>query len=260
MTVRCADLDSFFDAELEADQAEAFRQHLVTCKRCQDDLHGRMQESVAAYEDDPVLARGSRRSVLERRLVTREVPAPEVPAPVRQVAAPPPATTPARPAHSRDRRRRHPAVVLAPILAAAAALPLWLAVRSPEALALAIAVEPGTSVARDKTPRGKTAGERTARVGDILRTSAHGDRHRAIWVYLDDRHLVVACPSNDPRCSGDGDDLVLRLPLDAFGDYTIIALGSDTVVSVPAAGQTLDSAMAAQPASVHRVTDYIKVE
>lgn len=43
----CADLDYYFDDELPAEQADAFRDHLATCERCQRLLHGRMQEQVA---------------------------------------------------------------------------------------------------------------------------------------------------------------------------------------------------------------------
>lgn len=62
MTLCCLDLDSFFDGELEANQAAMFRQHLGTCVCCQAALHGRMQERVAACENDS--SRGSRDSAV----------------------------------------------------------------------------------------------------------------------------------------------------------------------------------------------------
>ncbi|HEY0193721.1 MAG TPA: zf-HC2 domain-containing protein, partial [Kofleriaceae bacterium] len=45
MTDRCNDLDLFFDRELEAAAADAFRDHLAGCASCQDGLEGRMLEA-----------------------------------------------------------------------------------------------------------------------------------------------------------------------------------------------------------------------
>lgn len=46
MTTSCDDLDTFFDGELPADRARAFRVHLASCARCQELLHGRMLEAM----------------------------------------------------------------------------------------------------------------------------------------------------------------------------------------------------------------------
>jgi CHAT domain-containing protein len=51
MTERCDDLDLFFDGELEAEAAQAFRDHLGACVRCQKALHGRMLEAAVAAAD-----------------------------------------------------------------------------------------------------------------------------------------------------------------------------------------------------------------
>jgi len=48
MIIGCADLDSFFDGELAAEQAARFRDHLAGCERCERVLRGRMQEAVLA--------------------------------------------------------------------------------------------------------------------------------------------------------------------------------------------------------------------
>jgi anti-sigma factor RsiW len=49
----CTQLDAFFDGELAAGEAEAFRAHLATCDRCQLQLRGRMQEALVVDEADP---------------------------------------------------------------------------------------------------------------------------------------------------------------------------------------------------------------
>jgi hypothetical protein len=46
VTTPCDDLDTFFDGELSADAAQAFRIHLASCTRCQHALRGRMLEAV----------------------------------------------------------------------------------------------------------------------------------------------------------------------------------------------------------------------
>jgi len=42
----CSLLDLFFDNELPPAEADAFRAHVGSCKRCERVLHGRMQEHV----------------------------------------------------------------------------------------------------------------------------------------------------------------------------------------------------------------------
>jgi putative zinc finger protein len=243
MTARCLDLDAFFDGELEADQAAAFRRHLGTCVRCQAVLHGRMQESVAAHDDDPVLARGSRRRVVERAPLVEEAvaPAPRVPAAAVTAKPDEPACI--------SRRRRRTVLVVAPIVAVAAAVPLWLFSPTVDSRVVALDIEPGSAVARGKN----------AHIGDFLKASIRAD-HRAVWVYLDQRHLIVACPSSDLRCGHDGNQVTLRFSLDARGRYTIVALGPATAVSSPAPGQTLDRAMAALPATVDRAIRDVDVD
>lgn len=49
----CTRLDAFFDGELPATDADAFRTHLATCDRCQLQLRGRMQEALVVDEAAP---------------------------------------------------------------------------------------------------------------------------------------------------------------------------------------------------------------
>ena len=47
----CSDLDEFFDRELDEQRADAFRDHLASCARCQTKLLGLMREAVVANVD-----------------------------------------------------------------------------------------------------------------------------------------------------------------------------------------------------------------
>ncbi len=52
----CEQLDAFFDGELPAGEADAFRRHLPTCERCQAVLRGRMMEAMVVDEVAPAPA------------------------------------------------------------------------------------------------------------------------------------------------------------------------------------------------------------
>jgi cellulose synthase operon protein C len=56
--VICHDLHPFFDGELATEEQVAFRDHLADCKRCQQQLAGRIHEEVAV--DAPVARRSDR--------------------------------------------------------------------------------------------------------------------------------------------------------------------------------------------------------
>jgi len=197
MRVLCVDLDSFFDGELSAEEAVTFRVHLGTCMRCQEALRGRMQEEVvagAAYErvEQP---RGSD----------------------------------AKPPHLNIRRRR--IVTLIPLLAAAAAFMIWLiGTRGAEQ---AKPIELSLTIERHVEPkRGSPTRSTLAHVGDILRPVLRGGRYRAIWVYLGDRDLLIACPG-DTQCDNTDDKLTLGFRVTALGQYSIIALGSEKPIMAP---------------------------
>jgi anti-sigma factor RsiW len=61
VTSPCEQLDVFFDGELSPEAAGEFRDHLASCKRCQDALHGHMQEALVVDDAAPIKARPARR-------------------------------------------------------------------------------------------------------------------------------------------------------------------------------------------------------
>lgn len=247
MTEQCADLDEFFDGELPAGQADAFRGHLPTCERCQRVLHGRMQEDIAVR-------------MPAERLGRTAVPRTErvvVPAVVSAVAAPAPAPTPIpRPRPRAGTLRRAVAYAAAPILAAAAAIPIYLAHTSDPEFGLALAVKSAPT-----TERNRSTGSRrsiAAHTGDVVQPSVHGERYRAIRVYLDEHRLVAACPE-DAGCHDASGELTLELRLDVPGKYVIVGLGSSDPLAVPGATyeQTL---IAARRAGIHTQIQRLDVE
>jgi anti-sigma factor RsiW len=232
MTERCADLDEFFDGELAADQADAFREHLATCERCQCVLHGRMQENVVvrvpAHLEQPgtiqAMATGTTTPVLAARK-----PPEAAPAMARDL-----------PGAARPWGCARALAYAVPLVAAAAVIPLWLG-RGEPAFELAVAVDraPGTD-RNDRTT--ELPGSISVHPGDVLRPTVRGARSRAIWVYAGERGLVAACPGAD-RCSDKGGELTLELALTTHGKYTIVALGSGDPLPTP--GATLDQTRAA---------------
>ena len=71
----------------------------------------------------------------------------------------------------------------------------------------------------------------SAHVGDIVHATATGGGHRVVWVYRDDR-LVVACPGA-PQCRRNGEATIADVVLDSTGEYTIVALTSQSPVPAP---------------------------
>jgi hypothetical protein len=258
MMERCADLDEFFDGELAADQADRFRDHLATCERCQEVLGGRMQECVAALVPATRLERAAAPArPAAARAMAAGATAPVAAAGMAPEAAPGPvlptiATDP-RPARGCGRFL----VYAAPILAAAAAVPLWLGLRSEPEFQLAISIQ------RDPvTERGSVAAVprrgHSAHTRDVLRPKVQGERHQAIWVYLDERELILRCPE-DARCRSADGELALELTLTARGSYAIVAVGSSG--PIPAPGPTLDRTLAAtRVAGVRTKVEYVAVD
>lgn len=244
MTEQCADLDEFFDGELPAGQADAFRGHLPACDRCQRVLHGRMQEDVAVRM--PAARFGRAASPAMELLVA---PA------VMSVAAPPPRTAEPVP-RPRPRKWSRAVAYAAPLLAAAAAIPIYLAHRADPEFELALTVDRAPT-----TERSRATGSRrsvTAHPGDVVRPSVHGERYRAIRVYLEEHRLVAACPE-DARCRDAGGELTLELRLDVPGKYVIVGLGSSDPLAVPGATyeQTL---IAARRAGIYTQIQRLDVE
>jgi hypothetical protein len=241
MTKRCADLDEFFDGELAADQADAFREHLATCERCQRVLHGRMQESVAARV---AVARPARTAG-----AAAAAPGGAVSASTARAGAP------GKPARTWSLRRA--VAYAAPPLAAAAAVALYLGHGTESGFELSIAVERAPVTERG----GDAAVPRhglSAHAGDVLRPRVRGERHQAIWVYLDERELILRCPDDARCCSADG-GLALELPLTARGRYAVVAVGSSGTLPGPEA--TLDRTLAAaRTAGLHTQVQYVDVD
>lgn len=243
MTERCADLDEFFDGELVADHADAFRHHLPTCERCQRVMHGRMQEYVVARVPAVGLAPA-----------TAPATAAAGPAPAARTAVPP---APADPRPGRSRRRF--AIYAAPILAAAAAVALRLIPTPAPDFQLVVALDRTDPIRRSRDHAGLTQRALTAHVGDVVRSSVHGKRYQAIWVYLDDRELVTSCPKDGGSCSTTDGDLTLQLPLRAHGTYTIVGLGSSE--PIPEARITVDETLVfIRSAGVHSERRNIRVD
>lgn len=242
MTERCADLDEFFDGELEADQAGSFRDHLATCERCQRVLHGRMQESVAVRMPAVGLAPA-----------TAPATAGPEPSSAARTAVPSASAEP-RP----GRRRRRFAIYAAPLLAAAAAVAVRLIPPAAE-FQLVVALDHTDLIQRSRARGGPTQRALTAQVGDVVRSRVHGKRYQAIWVYRDDRELVTSCPKDAGSCSTTDGELTLQLRLRAHGTYMIIGLGSSE--PIPEARGTVDETLVfIRSAGVHSERRNIRVD
>jgi Putative zinc-finger len=244
MTARCTDLDLFFDGELETDQAAEFRNHLATCQRCQRVLHGRMQEEASASGND--VATAVTATALDDAAAAARITAVRQPARDAATRDAPAVVPAARKAGVPGCRRRRVLVYLAPVVAAAVALPLCrFGDRDDGSLEL-------VQIEHSSTTRS------TAHVGDTLRSTVRGARHRAIAVYFDKHDLRAACPGPGPCSDADG-ELVLRLTLREPGVYTVVGLRSDDEIKPPAPGKTLDEFLA-QNAGVHCDRSTIKVD
>lgn len=208
----CADLDPFFDRELSKEATADFREHLDGCSRCQGALHGRMQEEV-------VLEKSRERAVPHRSASARPAP----------------------------RARRHMLTYLAPILAAAAAVVIWLvwpdgdpgtnsarfaAARPSSPTEVALAIERRGVAMRSGAGAAGEARDSVAQVGDVLRSTVRGENHRAIWVYFEDRDLVTACPDG-PGCSKISGGLSVELRVAVSGRYSIVAISSAQPILTP---------------------------
>jgi hypothetical protein len=117
--------------------------------------------------------------------------------------------------------RRRMLVYLAPLVAAAAAF--WLGRPRPlKPLELSFSFSRGGAAKRGNS----------VHPGDVVRPTVDGERHRAIWVYAPDRHLMMACPGTAQCRSTDG-GLTLEFRATDIGAYTIIALGAPVPIMAP---------------------------
>jgi hypothetical protein len=165
---------------------------------------------------------------------------------------------PADPRPGRGRGRF--AIYAAPILAAAAAAVALRLIPTPaREFQLEVAFERTDPIDRSRERARLTQRLLSAHVGDVVRSSVHGERYQAIWVYLDDRELVTSCPKDGGSCSTTDDDLTLQLRLRAHGMYTIVGLGSSE--PIPEARGTVDDTLVfIRSAGVHGERRNIRVD
>jgi hypothetical protein len=103
---------------------------------------------------------------------------------------------------------------------------------SPSPAEFSLAIERRSAGTRSGAVAAGEAGDSVAQVGDVLRSMVRGEDHRAIWVYLEDRELVIACPDG-PGCSSAGRSLTLGLRVSAPGRYSIIEISSMQPIPTP---------------------------
>jgi hypothetical protein len=115
-------------------------------------------------------------------------------------------------------------------LAAAAALIWWLR-----------GGEPAPRFAVEVVSQHAVAIRGDARLGDRLRVRARVGA--AVWIYRNDRELLLACPRD---CARDGDALIGEIALDAIARYQIVWLST---ASAPAPGGELERDVAAASAA-----------
>jgi hypothetical protein len=128
------------------------------------------------------------------------------------------------------RQRWRRMVIAAPIAAMAAGLALvWWLRRDP--------VERAPRFAMEVIEKGGTAMRGAAQLGDLLRVRARPGA--AIWIYRNDRELLLVCPRD---CRRDGDGVVGEVELDAIGLYQVVWLSTDRV---PAPSGELERDLAA---------------
>jgi hypothetical protein len=136
-------------------------------------------------------------------------------------------------------KRRRPwwqfAVPALCVAAAAAIYLAWPRGAAPrEPLQLAMTVESG----------GPTVRGTQAHIGDTVHVRASGGAaHHAIWIYREERELVMAC----------ADDAPCDFHLTSRGDYSVVALSSDTPLPTPRATLDTDVAAAVQAGAQYKI-------
>jgi anti-sigma factor RsiW len=213
VTPRCDDLDAFVDGELPAERAAEFRDHLASCSRCQDALRGRMLEAAIAAGEKP----------------KSEVAIDEL--------AP------------RRSRRRWGAVTGGLAAVAAAAAAVWAVKFSGSdpagtdgQLAFGVAVQ-----------RGGTQVRGGAAVGDTIHaTASGGGSYRAVWIYRDDRELVLACPGGR-TCRDEAGGVAADLIVPSVGEYAIVVMASAKPLPQPHGSLDADVAAAADAGAQYQI-------
>ena len=97
-----------------------------------------------------------------------------------------------------------------------------------------------------------------AHIGDRVHvTATSGDRHHAIWVYHNDRELIVTCPAG-PSCNGARHTMTADVTLQTVGKYAFLAVASDAPLPEPQGSFDPDCA-AAQKAGARTQIQQIEV-
>ena len=124
-----------------------------------------------------------------------------------------------------------------PAVAAAVAIVvvLW-AIRPPAATEVALAYDVDRS---GRVVRSDAA----VVVGDAVTVTAAGDaKHRAVWIYREERRLVLACPGA-AGCSSKDDAVIATVKIELSGTYTLVVLTSREPLPVPT--DSFDASLAA---------------
>jgi hypothetical protein len=79
--------------------------------------------------------------------------------------------------------------------------------------------------------------------GDVVRITASGGEHRALWVYCD-RKLILDCSNRDAGCSETDNELTAPLELNQIDDYVMVALSDDEPLERPKGSYDADVAHA----------------
>lgn len=159
---------------------------------------------------------------------------------------------------------QRPWIAIAASLAAAAALLLWLARPTPstpeptpgphDQVAPAPRLELRT-IAGSGVMRGTEA-----HVGDELelRATTAGHAEAELWVYANDRTLLLRCP-NQAGCSREGDELRGHLPLRGRGRIQAVLVLSDGPIPPPEGALGPDARRAAEAGATMLMADPLEV-
>jgi len=119
------------------------------------------------------------------------------------------------------------------------------------AIAIVLAIPPGRpdeplSIQVSVTSVGPPVRGSSAHAGDRVHASATGGgRYRAIWVYRNDRELVLACPGG-PSCGSTLGATTAELTLPSVGTYVFVAVTSASPLPTPHGSYDVDQAAAEQ--------------
>lgn len=108
---------------------------------------------------------------------------------------------------------------------------------------------------------GSTVRGSSAKAGDRIHVVATGgaggaggggDRYRAIWVYHNDRELVLACPAG-PSCNSYPDRMTAEVTLPTLGPYIVLAVASRSPLPEPQGVFDADRAAAEEAGATTQV-------